>query len=204
VSSSRVVLSAAILLTLTIALICQFVQDTDDVFPLLYFTVDSAVFAAAVAGLALVRPTTSHLPSLRAASTVAVLLSALIYAAVIAPASETGTWVQPHDDYCVRTATFLFHLLAPVLVTLDFIVQDVGRARFRAVLWSCFGWPLVYLAVLGAVAGSGVVRVPYPFLDPSRVNGWTMIGTLVALALFMLILSKALWATNRWWHQANS
>jgi hypothetical protein len=200
-SHSRFALSTAILLTLTIALVCQFVQHTDDVFPLLYFTVDSAAFAAGAAGVALLRPTMSQLSSLRAASAVGVLLSAAIYAIVIAPASETGTWVQPHDDNWVRAATLLFHLVAPILVTLDFIVQDIGRAQLRTALTSCFAWPVVYLMMLGALASCDAVRMPYAFLDPSQVSGWTMFGTLVALGLLILILSATLWRTNQWWHK---
>lgn len=194
----RSVLPTAILVTSTVAIVSQFVQSTDAIFPLLYFTVDSAVFAGGVACLAVLRPPSDKLVLLRASSSVAVLLSAVIYAAVIAPASETGSWVQPHDDYWVRTATFLFHLLIPILVTLDFIGQDVGRTRLRSVLLSCLAWPLLYLAAVGAVTGLGVARMPYPFLDPSKFGAYVVLQSAGVMTLLIAILAGALWSINLW------
>jgi hypothetical protein len=201
---ASIALSAAIVLNQTIALICQFAQHTDRTFPLLYFTVDSAVFAGAVASVALASPCCSQLPSLRAGSAVAVLLSALIFATVIAPASVSGTWIQPYDDYWVRTATFLFHLVAPVLVAIDFVVHDIGRARFAKLLAQAYIWPFVYLAGLSGLRLLGAVDVPYPFLDPTQVGWWTVVGSLGVLALLVLLLTVAQLTVNRWWHGPRS
>lgn len=197
---ARSVLSGAILLTLAVALICQFVQRTDSIFPLLYFTVDSAVFAGVVAGIALVNPEDPRLPQLRAASTVAVVVSALIFATVIAPASETGTWVQPHDDPWVRTATFLFHLVAPILVIADFVAADIEHASLRSILAGGLAWPLSYLATLSVVGAAGLARIPYPFLDHTRVGWWVVAGAIAGLAALIVVLTTALYALNRWRH----
>jgi hypothetical protein len=190
------VLSIAIVVNQTAAVVCQFGQHTDPRFPLLYFTVDSGVFAGAVALIALVCPGLSSLPGLRAASAVGVLLSAVIFATVIAPASGTGTWIQPYDDYWVRTATILFHAVAPVLVTIDFAIHGVPRRRIaRTVAW-CFVWPLAYIIVVGGLAAWGVVGMPYPFLDPSKTGWGTVMGTVVGLSALVLLFASALLALS--------
>lgn len=201
---ASIALSAAIVLNQTIAVVCQFAQHTDPTFPLLYFTVDSAVFAGAVASVALARPDCPQLPSLRAGSTVAVMLSALIFAAVIAPASGAGTWIQPYDDYWVRTATVLFHLIAPILVTIDFVVHDIGDDRFAMLLTKAYIWPLGYLAALSGLRLLGAVDVPYPFLDPTKLGWWTVVGAVGALALLIFLITGAQLNVNRWWHGRHS
>jgi hypothetical protein len=195
----RAVLPAAILLTSAAAIACQFVQNTDATFPLAYFTVDSAVFAGGVACVALLRPAREGLVLLRASSSVAVLVSAIVFAAVIAPASMTGSWVQPHDDYWVRAATFLFHLIVPILVTLDFVGHDMGPTQFRAVLLSCLAWPVLYIAGLGALIALDVAKMPYPFLDPGEFGAHVVVQSLGGMALLIGVLVVALWSANRRW-----
>lgn len=190
-------LSWAIVLTLTTAIVCQFVQHTDSIFPLLYFTVDSALFAVVVAGTALARPHCPRLPGLRIASAVSVLLAALVFAAVIAPASATGTWVQPYDDYWVRAATFLFHLVGPILVTADFITTDLRGMSLRAVVARCFIWPLSYLIILTGLSVLGVIDLPYPFLVPAKVGWPTVVVAIVSLAVLIPLLATVLYALNR-------
>lgn len=188
--------SIAIVVNQTAAVVCQFVQHTDPRFPLLYFTVDSGVFAGAVALIALVCPGLGMLRDLRAASAVCVSLSAVIFAAVIAPASGTGTWIQPYDDYWVRTATILFHAVAPVLVTTDFVVHDVTRQRVAGTLAWCLVWPLAYITVVGGLAASDVVSMPYPFLDPEKLGWGTVIGSVAGLTVLVLLFGATLLAVS--------
>lgn len=170
--------------TQTVAVACQFTQSTDPRFPLLYFTVDSAVLAAAVAACTLLGWHGRWSARARLTSAVGVLLSAIVFAAVIAPATETGTWFQPHDDLWVRTATVLMHGVAPMLVTVDYFLRSRPRSIRGSVVWS-YSWPLAYfgaLIVLALVFGPDII--PYPFLSPASM-GWptasAAIGVLTVL-----------------------
>jgi hypothetical protein len=191
-------LSAAVILTnQAVALTCQFVQHTDSTFPLLYFTVDSALLAALTAGMTLMGPRRwILLNDFRVASTVGVLLSALIFAAVIAPATPTGTWIQPHDDGWVRTATILMHGVAPVLVTIDLLLRPL-HGGLRRYLASGLGWPVLYLAALSLLTAVGWAHIPYPFLQPSRA-GWTSaFGAALVLIAAVVAITAALYFAQR-------
>lgn len=190
--------SAAIVINQAVGVSCQFLQHTDRTFPLLYFTIDSAIFAGGVASVALIRPRCLELPQLRTASAVGVLLSSLIFTAVIAPASSTGTWVQPYDDYWVRTATVLLHGVAPVLVITDLVVNCAGRATTAAsvIVWS-YLWPMAYLVCLVALVSTGVATIPYPFLDPAQLGWRTVLGSLAGLCALILIIAWALLAVPK-------
>ncbi|EHB48693.1 hypothetical protein MycrhDRAFT_5534 [Mycolicibacterium rhodesiae JS60] len=184
--------TAAVLVTETVAVTCQFVQHTDPRFPLLYFTVDSAVLAAVTAAITLTRPQFRYLPALRVTSAVAVVVSALIFATVIAPATPTGTWIQPHDDNWVATATILMHGVAPLLVS-------IALPSLPLPMYLRYGylWPVVYLAALVVVATLGSVPMPYPFLAPSQIGCPGAIASAVALAAIIAAVSCALYGLNR-------
>ncbi|WP_431235942.1 Pr6Pr family membrane protein (plasmid) [Mycolicibacterium psychrotolerans] len=190
-------LPAVILISQAIAIACQFLQRTDPTFPLLYFTVDSALLAAVAAAGTLCRPhDESWLSSLRVASTVGVLLSAIIFAAVIAPATPTGTWIQPHDDDWVRTATILMHGVAPVLVTVDLLLRP-AHGRLWRYLGRSVAWPAIYLAVLSTLTAVGRAHIPYPFLTPSRVGWWAVLGAALVLLIAVVAIAAALYAAQR-------
>lgn len=113
----RRLLPRTIALTEAVAVLCQFLQRTDPRFPLVYFTVLSGALAGVVA-LAEVLFRRRHfvIDASRVAAAVGVIVSAVIFAALIAPATPTGTWFQPWDDLWARVATALFHAVAPVLM----------------------------------------------------------------------------------------
>jgi uncharacterized membrane protein len=184
--------TAAVLVTETVAVTCQFVQHIDPRFPLLYFTVDSAVLAAVTAAITLTRPRFRYLPALRVTSAVAVVVSALIFATVIAPATPNGTWIQPHDDYWVATATILMHGVAPLLMSIALPSLPLPRYLRYGYLW-----PVGYLATLSMVATLGSVPVPYPFLAPSQIGWPGMIAAVVALAAIIAAVSCALYGVSR-------
>ncbi|OMC39079.1 hypothetical protein A5740_03060 [Mycobacterium sp. GA-1841] len=173
-----------------VGLACQFIQDTDSRFPLWYFTVDSAIAAAAVALLTLLVPRARCLPVLRHTAAVGVIVSAVIFAAFIAPGTETGTWFQPHDDTAVRMATVLFHGTAPILVVADYLLHQPRIRALQAVAWA-YLWPLTYFAGLCVlVAVFGQSAVPYPFLSPEAM-GWAAVACAV-IALILLVSSCGL------------
>lgn len=159
---------------LAVAVVCQLVQRTDPTFALAYFTVDSALLLAVTLAASAVRPGMRLVEGLRGAATAGVVLSALVYATVIAPQSATGTWFAPWDDLPVRTATLLMHGVAPFLAVADLLLHDLLTGRVRdgaevpvpalrtAVRWLV--WPAAYLVVMTAVQVSGVGQIPYPFL----------------------------------------
>lgn len=176
---------------------CQFAQDTDPRFPLLYFTIDSAILAGVVAVLTLVGWDGFWQRRIQLTAMVGVLVSAIVFAAVIAPATPTGTWIQPHDDLAVRVATVLFHAVAPVLVTMGYLIGPQRQSLRTSLRWS-YLWPLTYLgglAVLAAVVGPGVI--PYPSLRPD-VMGWpTVLGACLAVTGLIAVLVIGLHVLGR-------
>lgn len=190
-------LPQAIVLTEAVAVLCQFIQDTDPRFPLVYFTVLSGVIVGLVAVVAIsIRGHSAIVERARITATVGVVVSAIIFATVIAPASSTGTWFQPWDDAWVRAATVLFHAVAPVLVVADLVLRRSGLSRGEWVL-AAYIWPLSYLMLI-AVAGTAFgLPIPYPFLSPAQM-GW---GIFV-LALSSLALSVGLVALLLYWAAA--
>lgn len=179
VSGSLRWLPLTVVATEIVAVSCQFIQHTDSRFPLAYFTVLSGVLAGLVAACDAAVPARSALRyTIRITSTVGVVISAIIFAALIAPASPTGTWFQPWDDGWVRTATVLFHAVAPVLVIADLCLRRPQLSRGQWML-ATYSWPLTYLVGLAAAATVGDVTIPYPFLSPSQM-GWGIVVVAIA------------------------
>lgn len=186
------VLAVLIVINQTVGVACQFVQHTDPRFPLAYFTVDSAVLAGVVVLLTLLVGQLRGAWQLRLAATVGVCVSAVVFAAVIAPATETGTWFQPHDDWFVRTANLLLHGTAPALVVADYVARAETTSLRRSVSWA-YVWPLTYLAGLLAVAAVfGGEMIPYPFLRPSVVGWPTVAGAVAALIALVAVVAATL------------
>lgn len=184
-------LSIAIVVVEVIATLSQFIQHTDPRFPLVYFTVWSGVFAGFVAAFEVVRCSHRGLPYCRIGAAVSVTLSALIFIAIIAPATPTGTWFQPWDDAWVRVATVLFHGLAPLLVIARLILGPCPDS-IRGWLAAAYGWPVLYLVLISLATVTLRLRIPYPFLSPIQM-GWgtvligiSVLGTLIAVTALLL------------------
>lgn len=184
--------------TLALAVLCQFLQHTDPTFPLLYFTVDSAVLLVFVLALSLARPGSSTVDVVRGAATVGVVVSGLIFATVIAPNSATGTWFAPWDDMFVRTATVLMHGIGPFLAVADFLTHDYPAASTGpTVAWWCT-WPMAYILAIISLAAVGVGHVPYTFLSPQTGGGVLGVaGAMVVLTAIVAFLSYVLVRVHR-------
>ncbi|HUO37167.1 MAG TPA: hypothetical protein VMU34_04655 [Mycobacterium sp.] len=176
------------------AVTCQFIQQTDPRFPLVYFTIWSALLAGLTAAATLWRPNWAWLVPARVATTVGVLVSAVIFAAVIAPATPTGTWFQPWDDGLVRAANVLAHGVAPVFVVVDLCTRRPWR-RLSGWLAAAYAWPLTYLAASSALVMFGVGPV-YPFLSPSQCGWSTVLMTIAALIVLVGVLTAILRALS--------
>lgn len=193
----RGLLRTATALTLAVGVGCQFVQRTDPAAPLTYFTVDSAILLVAALLLATLRPGWSWVDGLRGAATVGTTLSAIVFAAVIAPASETGTWIQPHDDLAVRAANILLHGAGPVLALADYLLaprRQAGgalRSGVRAALW-----PLAYLLVMLPLDLAGVAAIPYAFLDFRAAGVAPVLGAAAGLLVVVIGLGAGLHALH--------
>lgn len=190
------VVRGLVIASLTTGVVCQFVQDTDPTPPLAYYTIDSAIFAAAVLVLLLLirAQPLSHLQTIRGAATIGVLLSSVVYASVIAPASPNGSWFQPGDDSLVRVATVLLHGVGPILIIVDFLANPYPTTRpWRTALAWC-GWPVLYFCAITALQLAGVVRIPYEFLDARRYGTSAFILAAALLAVISILIGCSLLA----------
>lgn len=181
-------------LALAVGVTCQFVQRTDPTPTLSYFTVDSAVLAAVVLAWRLVRGPRSGMlgDRIRCAAVVGVVLSSLVYVAVIAPSSPSGTWFGAHDDVWTRAATILLHAVAPVLVVADFLVSPYAPAATLREAALLALWPLAYLAVVAVLAWSGAATMPYRFLSPSQFGAAAVAAAIAVLCAITVLLGVAL------------
>lgn len=186
----------AIVIVEFIATSCQFIQHTDQRFPLVYFTVLSGVFAGVVATFELFDFSHRWWPQCRVAAAVGVTLSALIFIAVIAPATPTGTWFQPWDDAWVRVATILFHGLAPVLVLVRLLLGPCPDSIQRWLI-AAYAWPAVYLLI--EVPGTLTMhwRIPYPFLSPAQMGWDTVLFGTAGIAVLIGVTASLLFAAAR-------
>lgn len=191
---TRRVIQCGTVITLLAGVVFQFLQQTDPVFPLLYFTVCSALLDAVVLSRLWWRPSAEH-TGVEIAAVAGVLLSALVYATVIAPSSPSGTWFNAGDDLLVRIATVLLHGVAPVLVTVEYLTRGPRPAVRHAfvLLW----WPMAYLVVVGALDALGLGKVPYPFLRPAESGGLAVIAAVLVLGLVQVLLGLVLVAGCR-------
>ena len=192
-------LPPTILLTEAVAVLSQFVQNTDPRSPLVYFTVLSGVLAGLVA---VVETATRHrgawLDGARVTTTIGVVVSAIIFSALIAPSTPTGTWFQPWDDVWVRTATVLFHGVAPALVIADLVLRRPPLSPMRWLL-AAYSWPLTYLASIALAIKAFGVKLPYPFLSPSQMGWGTVSIAITSLAALVGVVAVALrYAASRY------
>lgn len=159
------VVRVATIVVLLAGVVSQFVQGTDPTFPLLYFTVCSAIFLAVTLMVAQVRTRSPAIDQFRGAATAAVVLSGLIFATVLAPVNNGGSWFAPHDDGWVRAANVLLHGVGPVLALIDLALHGLrleGRPWRTAMGW-CL-WPVAWACVVLPLDLLRVADVPYEFL----------------------------------------
>ncbi len=200
-TSSR--LQGLIVAILIAAVVCQLVQQTDPMFPFLYFTIDSAVLEVVVMTCRLVgrAPDSLWFARARGAAAVGVILSALMFAAVIAPNSPSGGWFNAHDDLWVRTATVLFHGVAPFPVAAEFLVGSYPTRPPLKEATTFTWWPLGYLVTIAGLSSVGLATMPYVFLQPSHNGAGPTSAAVMGLWVIVIMLGSALLAGHRLVHR---
>lgn len=117
---------------------------------------------------------------LRGAVAFAMVMTGIVYAAVVAPPEELTRWD-------IGATGIVLHRLAPLAALLDWVLTPVRSAptRRRPLLWLVY--PVLYLA-LTWIRGARTGWYPYAFLDPT-VGGWARVGatTGVVLAAFLVV-----------------
>jgi hypothetical protein len=157
-----------------VGLLLQVTQSEDPRPPLAYYSVLSALAVTIGVPLLLVRVPGSRI--MMFASSTAVLVSALVFWALIAPSNGMG------NTGAAIGATLVLHLALPGLVVLcaPLLRSPLTNSRMSAILASLTP-PLVYLVGL---IGFGLAHQPppYDFLRPAQVGWLAVLGASVGIA----------------------
>jgi hypothetical protein len=154
-----------------------------------YFTIEANLLAIVVliAG-GLINPRSHDWGYLRGAATLFMVITGIVYAALLANAEVglTAAWV---DD--------TLHRVIPLVMLADWIFfPPWGRGLYLAAL----GWlagPLAYFAY-SLARGPVADWYPYPFLDPRRPGGYGRVALYaVVLAVAMALLALGVNAIGR-------
>ncbi len=155
-----------------------------------YFTIESNLLAIVVLIVGgLVNPQSQRWAYLRGAATLFMVITGIVYAALLANAEVglTSPWV---DD--------TLHRVIPVVMLVDWILFSPWTRRpFLAAL----GWllaPLAYFAY-SLVRGPIAHWYPYPFLDPGHSGGYGRVALYaVVLAIVMGLMAVGVNVIGLW------
>jgi hypothetical protein len=155
-----------------------------------FFTIESNILGCAVLlGGGLVDPDSRAWSMLRAAATLYITITGIVYAALLAhqDAGVTSAWVND-----------VLHRAVPLLMLLDWILFDPWPRTSRSTALSWLAGPLAFLAY-SLIRGPIVHWYPYPFLDPRRKGGYEHVAlTCVVLAIGMALLALIIsWIGDR-------
>ena len=155
-----------------------------------FFTIESNILACAVLlGGSLVDPVSPAWSMLRAAATLYITITGIVYAALLAhqDVGLTAAWV---DD--------VLHRVVPLAMLVDWILFDPWPRGSRSAALGWLGGPLAFL-VYSLIRGPIVHWYPYPFLDPRRKGGSVHVAlTCVVLAIGIALLALLIsWIGDR-------
>jgi hypothetical protein len=157
-----------------------------------YFTNISNLFASAVLLMGVFRgakPASRTLDMLRAAATLYLLVTGIVYALLLAPI----------DAVTHATPTFnnwVLHRIMPVALVADWLI-DPPRTRLRIrEAWMLMIFPIAYVTYT-LVRGPIVDWYPYSFLNPQR-NGYGFVFEYVLgiVACSIPLIAAILWSAN--------
>ena len=109
-------------------------------------------------------------------------------------------WNLLLTDYSMgyTPANILLHIVAPVLVTIDWLV--VRRRQSAVRWWQPLVWliyPAAYVVLALVVLNRAGRRAPYYFLDPGSVGMAVVVVNISLLGAFILALGYGISAVNR-------
>jgi hypothetical protein len=155
-----------------------------------YFTVQADVFVAAGCGLLALRPERDSVAwrVLRADALVAMVVTILVYVALLRPTLHLSGWEAVADA--------ALHYVCPLMVITGWVLFGPRRRIDVQVVLLAVGWPLGWFAwtlLHGALSGF----YPYPFVDV-RSLGYGGVLLRAGLATGLLFgLTVAVWTLDR-------
>lgn len=175
----RVLLRVLIVAAVVIALIAVETSSRSGVlWRLITFTYQANLLAAVYYGCSLFSPRVDARAGLRGAIVLYVVVAGVIWNLLLTA-----------DSMGYTPANILLHIVAPVLVIVDWLV--VGRTQRRLRWWQPLAWlvyPAVYVVLALLVLNKAGRRAPYYFLDPESVGLAVVLANIGALAVFVLVL----------------
>lgn len=159
-----------------------------------FFTVLSNVLAVAMLVMLAGRPhlRASHGFALfRGGVTVYMTVTGLVYAVLLAPTGVDVGLTEPWVNWSL-------HIVGPLALALDWILYPSEPDLPQSALLMWLGFPAAYLAY-SISRGALIDWYPYPFLDPSRTDGYGGVAMWSAIVLVAVLgFGYAfLWWTNR-------
>jgi hypothetical protein len=158
-----------------------------------YFTVLSNLLLTVTFVALAIRPALArHAPvlTLRGMATIGIVVTGLVYAVLLAPASADV-------DVSLRWVDFVVHTLSPIVGLADWLIDPPRRQISRATMASWLAYPVLWL-VYTMIRGSVADWYPYPFLDPDLESVGSIVATCLGITLVFVVLAAGLaWWANR-------
>lgn len=155
-----------------------------------FFTIESNILGCAVLlGGALADPDSHGWSTFRAAATLYITITGIVFAALLAhqDVGLISPWVND-----------VLHRVIPLAMLVDWVWFDPWPSTSRSAALGWLAAPLAFLAY-SLLRGPVVHWYPYPFLDPRRKGGYTHVAlTCVILAIGMALLALIIsWIGDR-------
>ena len=158
------------------------------------FSVLAGIAATVLLTWMAVRPSVLESPgfnAIRGAITVYLAVAGLVWASLVVPSYPESlaqeTWID-----------ISLHVIGPIALLADWLVNPPATPVSTRAFASWLVFPAVYLGYT-LVRGSIVDWYPYPFLDPSRQDGYGVVaeGTAAIFGAILVFAGACYWWANR-------
>lgn len=155
-----------------------------------FFTILSNLFLAVVfLSSAWVGRRGRWVSSLRGAAVLYMIVTGLVYAALLRPYNADGGLVIPWID-------IVLHQLMPLIALLDWLLVPPRNKITNKMVLSWLIFPLTFL-IYSLIRGHFINWYPYPFLNPSDQGYWIVAAYTLGIALaFFLLGTLVRWTGN--------